>query len=66
MTPQEETAVFDKLRRPVRECGGAVYGFARSGRDFIMSFAGWLVMNIWLAVPAAPALHVLWHAVLVR
>ena len=33
-------AMFDKLRRPVCECRGAVYGFARSGRDFIMSFAG--------------------------
>ena len=52
--PPEEKALFDKLRRPV-------YGFARSGRDFIMSFAGWLIMNRWLTVPEAPALHVLWH-----
>ena len=34
---------------------------ARSGRDFIMSFAGWLIMKRWLTVPEAPALHVLWH-----
>ena len=26
-----------------------------------MSFAGWLIMNRWLTVPEAPALHVLWH-----
>ena len=26
-----------------------------------MSFAGWLIMNGWLAVPGARALHVLWH-----
>ena len=38
--PPEERALFDKLRRPVCECRGAAYGFARSGRDFIMSFAG--------------------------
>ena len=57
----EEKALFDKLRRPVCECRGAVCGFARSGRDFIMSFASWLVMNRWLTVPEAPALHVLWH-----
>ena len=60
--PSEEIALFDKLRRPVCECRGAVYGFARSGRDFIMSFAGWLIMNRWLTVPEAPALHVLWHS----
>ena len=36
-------------------------GFARSGRDFIMSCAGWLIMNRWLTVPEAPALHVLWR-----
>ena len=59
--PSEERALFDKLRRPVCECRGAAYGFARSGRDFIMSFAGWLIMNRWLTVPEAPALHVLWH-----
>ena len=47
----EERALFDKLRRPVCECRGAVSGFARSGRDFIMSFAGWLIMNRWLTVP---------------
>ena len=47
--------MFDKLRRPVRECRGAVYGVDRSGRDFIMSFAGWLIMNRWLTVPEAPA-----------
>ena len=57
----EERAMFDKLRRPVCECRGAMYGFARSGRDFIMSFAGWLIMNRWLTVPEAPALHVLWR-----
>ena len=38
-----------------------MYDFARSGRDFIMSFAGWLIMNRWLTVPGALALHVLWH-----
>ena len=43
------------------QCKGAVCGFARSGLDFIMSFAGWLIMNRWLTVPEAPALHVLWH-----
>ena len=59
--PLEERALFDKLRRPVCECRGAVYGFARSGRDFIMSFAGWLIMNRRPTVPEAPALHVLWH-----
>ena len=58
--PPEEKAMFDKLRRSVCECREAVYGFARSGRDFIMSF-GWLIMNRWLTVPEAPALHVLWH-----
>ena len=58
--PREERAMFDKLRRPVCECRGAVYGFARSGRDFIMSFAGWLIMSRWLTVPETPALHVLW------
>ena len=57
----EERALFDKLRRPVCECRGAVYGFPRSGRDFIMSVAGWLIMNRWLTVPEALALHVLWH-----
>ena len=59
--PPEEKALFDKLRRPVCQCKGAEYGFARSGRDFIMSFAGWLIMNRWPTVPEAPALHVLWH-----
>ena len=59
--PPEEKAMFDKLRRPVCECRGAVYGFARSGRDFIMSFAVWLIMNRWLTVPEASAFHVLWH-----
>ena len=34
---------------------------ASPGRDFITSFAGWLIMNGWLTVPEAPALHVLWH-----
>ena len=58
--PPEEKALFDKLRRLVCQCKGAVYGFARSGRDFITSFAGWLIMNRWLTVPEAPALHVLW------
>ena len=43
--PQEEKAMFDKLRRPACECRGAVFGFERSGRDFIMSFAFWLTMN---------------------
>ena len=57
----EEKAVFDKLRCTVCECRGAVYGFARSGRDFVMSFASWLMMKRWLTVPEAPALHVLWH-----
>ena len=38
-----------------------MHGFARSGRDFIMSFAGWLIMNRWLTVPDASALHMLWH-----
>ena len=57
----EKRALFDKLRRPVCECRGAMYGFARSGRDFITSFAGWLIMNRWLTVPEAPALHVLRH-----
>ena len=57
----EERALFDKLRRPVCECRGAVYGFARSGRDFFMSFAGWLIMNRWITDPEAPALHLLWH-----
>ena len=56
--PPEEKALFDKLRRPVCQCKGAVCGFAWSGRDFIMSFAGWLSMNRWLTVPEA-ALHVL-------
>ena len=59
--PLEERALFDKLRRPVCECRGAVCGFARSGRDVILSFAGWLIINTWLTVPEAPALHVLWH-----
>ena len=40
------------------QCASAELGFAR-GRDFIMSFAGWL-MNRWLTVPAQ-ALYVLWH-----
>ena len=48
-----------ELRRPVCECKGALYGFARSGRDFIMNFAGWLNHEQWLTVPEAPALHVL-------
>ena len=62
MPPEErERAIFDKLRRPVCECRGAVYGFARPGRGFIMSFACWLIMNRWLTVPEAPAFHVLWH-----
>ena len=39
----------------------AVYGFARSGRYFIMSFADWLIMNKWLTVPEVPASQVLWH-----
>ena len=43
--PPEKKALFDKLRRPVCQCKVAVYGFARSGRDFIMSFAGCLIMN---------------------
>ena len=61
LMPPEEKAMFDKVRRPVCECTRVVNGFARSGRDFIMSFAGWLIMNRWLTVPEAPALHVLWH-----
>ena len=28
------------------------------GRDVIMSFAGWLIINTWLTVPEALALHV--------
>ena len=52
--------MFDKLRRPVCERRRAVYGFARSGPDFIKSFAAWPIMNKWLTVPEAP-LHVLWH-----
>ena len=60
--PPEERAMLDKLRRPVCvSFSRAVYGFARSGRDFIMSFAGRLIMNMWLTVPETPALHVLWH-----
>ena len=59
--PPDEKALSDKLRHPVCQCKGAVYGFAWSGRDFIMSFAGWLIMNRCLTVPEAPALHVLWH-----
>ena len=59
--PPDEKALFNKLRLPVCQCKGAVYGFARSGRDFILSFAGWLIMNRWPTVPEAPALHVLWH-----
>ena len=39
--PHEVRTSFDKLRRPECECKGAVYGFARSGRNFIMNFAGW-------------------------
>ena len=50
VTLPEERALFDKLRRPVYECRGAVYYFARSGRD-IMSFAGWLIMNRWSRFP---------------
>ena len=53
--------MFDKLRRSVCVQRGAENGFARSGRDFIMSFAGWLIMNRWLTVREALALHVLWH-----
>lgn len=59
--PAAERALFDALRQPVCECSGAIYGFARAGRDFIMSFAGWLIINWWLTEPEAPALHVLWH-----
>ena len=59
--PPEEKAKFGKLRCTVCECRGAVYGFARSGRDFVMSFASWLIMKRWLTVPEAPALHVLWY-----
>ena len=62
MPPKEserEREMFDKLRRPVCECRGAVYGFARSGRDFIMSFAGLLITNRWLTIPETPASHVL-------
>ena len=55
--PPEERAMFDKLRRQVCKCRGAVYGFVRSGRDFIMSFAGWLIMNRWLTVAEVQALH---------
>ena len=51
--PPEEKAMFDKLRRPVCERRGAVYGFARSGKDFIMNFAGWLIMNRWPTDPEA-------------
>ena len=51
----------DKLRRPQCQRKRAVYGFARSGRDIIVSFAGWLIMNRWLTVPETLALHVLWH-----
>ena len=53
--------LFDRQRRPVCKCRGAVYGFARPRRDFIMSFARWLIMNKWRTVPETPALHVLWH-----
>ena len=59
--PPENRAMFDKLRRSACECRGAVYGFARSGRDFVTSFAGWLIKNKWLTVPEDPGLHVLWH-----
>ena len=58
---ETESDVRQAATPTVSECRGAVYGFARSGRDFIMSFAGWLIMNRWLSVPEAPALHVLWH-----
>ena len=35
---------------------GPSYMFSSThGRDFIMRFAGWLIMNRWLAVPEAPA-----------
>ena len=53
----EENAVFDKLRCPVCECRGAVYGFARSGRDFIVGFASRPIVKRWLAVREAPALQ---------
>ena len=54
----EERAKFERLRRPVCICKRAVYGSARSGKDFTVSFAGWLIMD---TVPEGPALHVLWH-----
>ena len=53
-------ALFDKLGRPVCECRGAVYGFARSGRDFTMSFAGWSIMNQWLTVPGVACVVARW------
>lgn len=36
---------FQTLRCAVVPVEGALYGFARSGLDFILSFGGWLVMN---------------------
>ena len=59
--PHNEKIPFVSLRRPVCECRGAVWGFARPGQDFSMSFAAWLTVNTWLTFPEAPALHVLWH-----
>ena len=38
-----------------------MYGFARSVRHFIMSFAGWLIMKRWLTVPESRALHMFFH-----
>ena len=47
--------MFDKLR--------AVHCFSSPSliEIPIMRFAGWLIINRWLAVPEAPALHVLWY-----
>ena len=59
MQPEEKARkrFLTKLRRLVYMCRGV---FGRSGRDFNMNFAGWLIMNRWLTVPEAPAIHVLW------
>ena len=38
-----------------------IYGLNRVGKDFIVSFGGWLRANRWRATPEEPAVMIYWQ-----
>lgn len=45
----------------MQRINNGLYGIARAGKDIIVSFCGWLVMNKWASIPEDPVVHVFWH-----